>query len=163
MKKLNYGYEVAAHYWWKDLSNTFIENGYMVSCKDKCLFVCMRDDAWIQQQIQILWNKYDDITIKQGEQLGLIGMQVCMDQEKKKVIIMQPKQVARIFKAFQVTNGAPSPALVKLMGDEDEPPLLKSQSDYTPKCAMLMFLSQRTYPENMSSSNKTFHKIQQSN
>jgi hypothetical protein len=51
-------------------------------------------------------------------------MQVFMDQEKKKVIIVQPKQVARILEAFQVTKGAPSPALVKLMGDEDESPLL---------------------------------------
>jgi hypothetical protein len=91
---------------------------------DDCLFFCTRDEAWIQQQIQILWSKYDDITIKQGEQLGLIGMQVFMDQEKKKVIIVQPKQVARILEAFQVTKGAPSPALVKLMGDEDESPLL---------------------------------------
>ena len=33
------------------------------------------------------------------------------------------------------------------MGDEIESPLLENQSDYMSKCAMLMFVSQRTYPE----------------
>jgi hypothetical protein len=31
MKKLSYGYVEAAHYWWRDLSGTFTDNGYVVS------------------------------------------------------------------------------------------------------------------------------------
>ncbi len=53
----------------------------------------------------------------------------------------------RIIEAFQVTKGAPSPALVKLMGDDEDSPFLKDQTDYMSKCAVLMFLSQQTYPE----------------
>jgi hypothetical protein len=167
MKKLSYGYVEAAHYWWKDISNTFTDAGYKVSNKDKCLFikrsmehvafcgttvddclfVCTRDDAWIKQQIQVLQDKYEEITIEQGDQLGLIGMQVQMDRVQRKVIITQPKQVAKIIEAFELTKGAPCPALVKLMGDDEDSPLLHDQSEYMSKCAMLMFLSQRTYPE----------------
>jgi hypothetical protein len=33
------------------------------------------------------------------------------------------------------------------MTDEDNSPLLTDQSNYMSKCAMLMFLSQRTFPE----------------
>ncbi len=33
------------------------------------------------------------------------------------------------------------------MGDDEDSPLLHDQSEYMSKCAMLMFLSQRTYPE----------------
>jgi hypothetical protein len=167
MKKISYGYIETAHYWWRDLSGTFTDNGYVVSNKDKCvfikheaehvafcgttvddcLFVCTRNDEWIQQQIAMLKSKYQEITIKQGDQLGLIGMQIVMEREQRKVIISQPKQVARIIETFKVTKGAPSPALVKLMTDEDDSPLLTDQADYMSKCAMLMFLSQRTFPE----------------
>jgi hypothetical protein len=114
---------------------------------DDCLFVCTRNDEWIQQQIAMLKSKYQEITIEQGDQLGLIGMQIVMEREQRKVIISQPKQVARIIETFKVTKGAPSPAWVKLMTDEDDSPLLTDQSDYMSKCAMLMFLSQRTFPE----------------
>jgi hypothetical protein len=167
MNKISYGYVEAAHYWWRDLSGTFTDNGYVVSNKDKCvfikheaehvafcgttvddcLFVCTRNDEWIQQQIAMLKSKYQEITIKQGDQLGLIGMQIVMEREQRKVIISQPKQVARIIETFKVTKGAPSPALVKLMTDEDDSPLLTDQADYMSKCAMLMFLSQQTFPE----------------
>jgi hypothetical protein len=95
----------------------------------------------------MLKSKYQDITIEQGDQLGLIGMQILMEREQREVIISQPKQVARIIETFKVTKGAPSPALVKLMTDEDDSPLLTDQADYMSKCAMLMFLSQRTFPE----------------
>ncbi len=114
---------------------------------EDCLFVCTRDDAWIQKRIQMLEMQYEEVTTELGYELGLIGMHVCMDRNQKKVIITQPKQVARIIDAFQVTKGAPSPALVRLMGDDDESPLLQDQAEYMSKCAMLMFLSQRTYPE----------------
>jgi hypothetical protein len=86
-------------------------------------------------------------TIELGDELGLFRMQVCMDRNQKRVILTQPKQVVRIIEAFQVTKGVPSPALVKLMGDDEDSPLLKDQTDYMSKCAMLMFLSQQTYPE----------------
>jgi hypothetical protein len=156
MKKLSYGYVEAAHYWWKDLSSTFTENGYTVCHKDKCvfvkrdhegriaicgttvddyLFVCTRDSMWIQQQIQMLQQKYEEVTTEEGDQLGIIGMQVCMDRRLKQVTITQPKQVARVIETFQVTKGAPNPALVKLMGDDEESPMLKNQSDYMSKCA----------------------------
>jgi hypothetical protein len=92
MKKLSYGYVEAAHSWWKDLSSTFMENGYAVCHKDNCifvkrdddgriaicgttvddcLFVCTKDSAWIQQQIQMLQQKYKEVTIEQGDQLGI--------------------------------------------------------------------------------------------
>jgi len=52
-----------------------------------------------------------------------------MDQEHKQVVIMQPKHVVWIIETFKVNNGVPSPALVKLMGDDIKTSLLKDQSD----------------------------------
>jgi hypothetical protein len=62
----------------------------------------------------------------------------------RRQLLTQPKQVPRIIEAFQVDMGAPSPALMKLMSDEEYSHLLKDQSDYM---SMIMFLSQWTYPE----------------
>ncbi len=114
---------------------------------DDCLFVCSRDEAWIQEQIKMMKDKYDDLMIESGDALGLIGMQIQMDCEERKVILGQPKQVAKIIETFQVTKGASSPASVKLMGDDETLLLLLDRTDYMSKVAMLMFLSQRTFPE----------------
>jgi hypothetical protein len=108
---------------------------------DDCLFVCSKDDAWIQQQIKMMKDKYDDLTIESGDELGLIGMQIQMDRVGRRVILTQPKQVAKIIETFQVTKGASSPASVKLMEDE-ELQLLPDQADYMSKVAMLMFILQ---------------------
>ena len=74
-------------------------------------------------------------------------MQIRMNRVKKQVVINQPKHVKCIIETFQVTKGALTPALEKLMGDELDSPLSENQSDYMSKCAMLMLVSQRTYPE----------------
>jgi hypothetical protein len=167
LKKLSYGYVEVAHYWWRDLKETFENNGYAVSNKgkcvfvkrdgekvalcgttvDDCLFVCNGDEAWIQEQAEMLRTKYEDITIERGDELGLIGMQIQINRAEKKVILSQPKQVAKIIETFQVTKGVSSPASVKLMEDEETLPLLPDQTDYMSKVAMLTFLSQRTFPE----------------
>jgi hypothetical protein len=55
--------------------------------------------------------------------------------------------VERNIKRFGVERGAPTLAIGKLMGDDSSSPILKDQADYMSKCAVLMFVSQRTYPK----------------
>jgi hypothetical protein len=118
-----------------------------VATVDDCLFVCNRNDEWIAKQVKMLKDKFQEVTVESGDELGLVGIQISMDQKDKKVIVTQPKHVERIIETFQVTKGAPSPAMVKWMADDEDSPLLKDQSDYMSKCAMLMLIPQRTYPE----------------
>jgi len=112
-----------------------------------CLFACTRDDKWIEEQIKMLKDAFDEVTVESGDELGLVGMQISMNRVKKQVVLTPPKHVKCIIETFQVTKGAPMPALEKLMEDELDSPLSENQSDYMSKCAMLMFISQRTYPE----------------
>jgi hypothetical protein len=58
----------------------------------------------MQAQIKMLKDKYDEITVEYGDEIGLIGMQVMVDRQLNKVILTQPKQVARIIETFQVTK-----------------------------------------------------------
>jgi hypothetical protein len=61
----------------------------------------------------MLKEKFEDITVKSGAEIGLFGMHLCMDQEHKQVVIMQPKHVDWIIKTFKVNKGALSPHLPK--------------------------------------------------
>jgi hypothetical protein len=125
MKKISYVYVEAAHYWYKDLSDTFFSAGYNQSKKDKCVFMkkedgnvaccattvdCLfftsNDETRIQKQIEFLKAKYEDVSVEMGDEIGLIGMQVKMDRIDKKVILTQPKNVDRIITAFGLDKGA---------------------------------------------------------
>jgi len=95
----------------------------------------------------MLKDAFKKVTMESDDELGLVGMQISMNRVKKQVVLTPPKHVKCIIETFQVTKGAPMPALEKLMEDELDSPLSENQSDYMSKCAMLMFVSQRTYPE----------------
>jgi hypothetical protein len=95
----------AAHYWYKNLKNTFKKNEYKTSAKDKCVFikrtqdkvafcattvddcffVAANDPEWIKEQIKMLQDAYEAVDVEQGDKLGLIGMQVKMDRTKKEL------------------------------------------------------------------------------
>ena len=79
----------------------------------------------------MLKNKYEEITIEEGDELGLIGIQIKMDRENKQVQhLTQKKNIERIFATFKPIKGAPTPALTSLMGDDTDLPLLKDQWEF---------------------------------
>ncbi len=82
-----------------------------------------------------------------GDELGLIGMQIKMDWEAKQGMITQPKCGNQVIEAFEIIKGAPNPALIKLLADDPDSPMLEDQANYISKCVMLMLPSQHTYPE----------------
>ncbi|MFN9981338.1 MAG: hypothetical protein ACK53Y_15540, partial [bacterium] len=86
--------------------------------------MCNRNDEWVAKQVKMLKDKFQEVTVESGDELGLVGIQISMDQKDKKVIVTQPKHVERIIETFQVTKGAPSPAMVKWMADDEDSPLL---------------------------------------
>jgi hypothetical protein len=106
---------------------------------DDCLFVCKMDEKWIEEQIEMLKEKFEDVTEESVDELGLVGRHIQMDRDWKQVVIMESKHVDHIIETLKLTKGALSSALVKLMADDIDSPLLKDQSDYMSKYAMLMF------------------------
>jgi hypothetical protein len=166
MKHLSYGYVEAAHYWYKELSSTFEKNNYTKSKKDKCLFIhreagnvycavtvddglfaATGDEEWIKQQIEMLRKAYIDITVEQGNDVGVVGMQIRMDRQSKKVIITQPKWVQQVIDKFEVDQAAPTPAKDSLMGDDDTSPELTDQRKFMSLNSLLMYGAHRAYPE----------------
>jgi hypothetical protein len=54
MKMLSYGYGEAAHYWYKDLSDTFFSAGYYQSKKDKCVFMKRKMIIWLVVLLKLM-------------------------------------------------------------------------------------------------------------
>jgi hypothetical protein len=54
---------------------------------DDCLFVRTNDERWIQEQIEVLKMKYEEVTVEIGETINLIGMHVKIDYDKGQVIL----------------------------------------------------------------------------
>ena len=149
------------------MTKRFVSNGCVQSPKDKCVFikgdttnvaycgvtvddcffVTTRNPEWKQQQIYMVKNQYEVITVEEGDELGLIGIQIKMDRVKKLVHMTQMKNIERIFSTFKPTKGVLTPAIANLMGDDPDSPLLTDQREFLSKCSMLTFISQRTYPE----------------
>jgi hypothetical protein len=57
-------------------------------------------------------KKIKDITVGAGGELGLIGMQITMDQQAKQEVIPQPKPVNQVIDAFKITKGVLNPGLI---------------------------------------------------
>ena len=72
MKKISYGYVEAAHYWYKDSSDTFVSAGYSQSKKDKCDVACCAttvDDCFLLPQIEFLKPSMNMFLLKWGMKL----------------------------------------------------------------------------------------------
>jgi hypothetical protein len=167
MTKISYGLVEAAHYWYQDLKKTFLQNDHHASMKDKCVFtkrvgdkvsycvttvddccfVATKDDLWIGEHIKMLRKAYEMVEVEQGDEIGLIGMQVKIVRSEKLVILMQPKFVQSVIEKFGVSKAAPSPALSSMMGDNDTSALLKNQKAFMSLNSLLMYGAMRTYPE----------------
>ena len=95
----------------------------------------------------MLKDAYEAVEIEQGDELGVIGIQVKMDRANKKVILTHPKFVQSVIDAFEVNKGAPSPALNDMMSGDDSSSILKDQKKFLSLNSLLMYGPMRTYPE----------------
>ena len=167
MDKLMYGFREAAHFWNIELIKVFVAAGYTQCKKDKCvlvkrhegklsicgitvddcLFAATRDDTWTLQQIKIIADAFEELTTERGDEIGIVGVQVKMDRDNKRVLLSQKKFADKVAEVFGVSKGAPNPALSDVMGDDTTSKLLEDQRDFMAKNSLLMFGATRTYPE----------------
>jgi hypothetical protein len=53
------------------------EAGKLAFCAttvDHCLLIASKNDTWVQQQIQMLQSKNEEVTVETGDELVFIGM-----------------------------------------------------------------------------------------
>ena len=95
----------------------------------------------------MLKDAYEAIEVEQGDELGLIGMQMKMDRKNRRVILTQPKFVQSVIDTFKVMTSAPSLAQNDIMNDEEESLLLMNQKILMSLNSLLMYGLMRTYPK----------------
>jgi hypothetical protein len=95
----------------------------------------------------MLKDAHEVVEVEQGDELGLIGMQVKMDRKNRRVILMQPKFVQIVIDAFKVTKGAPSPNLNNMMNDDEEFSLVTNPKIFMSLNSLLIYGAKRTYPK----------------
>jgi hypothetical protein len=144
-EKLMYGYQKAAHYWYNEIARVFRDNGFKSCMKDKCVFIktegekraicgltvddgffaATRDKVWIEEQVNMLRRAFREITVTQGDELGIVGMHLKMDRKNKRAILSQTKWEQKVIHEFETLRKAPTPALTDLMAEDDDAVLLK--------------------------------------
>jgi hypothetical protein len=166
-EKLMYGYQEAAHYWYDEIAGVFRDNGFKSCMKDKCVFVktegekrvicgltaddgffaATRDKVWIEEQVNMLRKAFKEVTVTQGDELGIIGMHLKMDRKNKRAILSEPKWEQKVIREFETLRKAPTPALTNLMAADDDAVLLKDQKKFMSLNSLVMYGATRTYPE----------------
>jgi hypothetical protein len=177
-EKLMYGYQEAAHYWNNEISKVFLENGYKRCMKDKCVFVkeeagkhaicgltvddnffaATKDEIWIDDQVEMLRAAFKEVTVSRGEEIGIVGMHLKMDREKKEAILSQPKWEQKVIREFGISQKAPTPALTNLMAEDDDEKLLKDQKRFMSLNSLIMYGATRTYAEILPATTKLASK-----
>jgi hypothetical protein len=81
----------------------------------------------------MLKKKYDEITVEHGEKKGPNWYAYPDGSKRKKSDANATKTSGKIIEAINIKTGASNPASVKLMGDDDDSPLLQDQTEYMSK------------------------------
>ena len=154
MDKLMYGFKEAAHFWNIELIRVFLAAGYAQCKKDKCvlvkrssgklsicgitvddcLFVATRDEAWVQEQIKMLADAFEELTTERGDEIGIVGVQVKMDRVGKRVLLSQRKFADKVIEVFDVKKSSPNPALSDVMGTMMALRCWRIKESWRPEC-----------------------------
>ena len=91
-------------FWWNVmLTKVFVENGYKQMEKDKCVlvksdagrvsycaitvddcfFVATKDENWILENVKMLEDAFEELTLERGDTINILGMTVHMERDKK--------------------------------------------------------------------------------
>lgn len=86
--------------------------------------------------------------MEEGDELGLILIQIKMDCENKQVILTQRTNIELIIIVYGVPIGALTPATVNLMGDAEESPTFYDQKEFFVKRLFAYVCITESIPQN---------------
>ena len=160
MDKLMYGFKEAAHYWHLVLIAVFIKHGYKQLFKDSCvvvkrgddgrlsicaitvddcLFGLTRHDGWRDEQIKMLRDAFENITVGLGDEQEIVGMHVKMDRVNKRACVSQRHYAEKVAEKIGISKGARTPATQDLFAED--------QREFMSLNSYNMYGAKRTYPE----------------
>jgi hypothetical protein len=168
LKKAWYGAKEAALWFYMDISNYLIENGYRRTIGDPCIFdlvteqnehsilVLHVDDilfagtnAKVNQDIRIkLEKKYGPLKWQDGDDLKYLGQHIKLDYKEKAIFIDQFKYIEKLFVKFKPSGIAKTPSGKDFFDPAPDSKAHPMSSKFYRSLVMsISFLAQRTFPE----------------
>ena len=167
MDRLMYGYKEAAHYWWVTLISVFVAAGYRANVKDPCVmmktegklvafvaitvddcfFTTTKDTGWIEAQVKLLRDAFEELTVSRGDKQSIIGMSVDMRRNEREAIVSQKNYAMKLGETWGVSRRVPHPTIGELYEENDDEPLREDQREFMSLNSGCMYGGKRTYPE----------------
>ena len=168
MFKLTYGYQEASHYFGLLFAKVFTDNGFEQHHKHKCVLyqranpqgrieavtALTVDDAYgaatpemKSRILKLCRDAFKEITLEEGDNINVIGMNIQLDRIKGTVKIQQKRFVEKLLADRGVTKAAPTPCTMDFFKEPPNSPLLLDQRDFMSLNSSLMYAGKRTYPE----------------
>lgn len=167
LKKYMYGLKQAGREWYENLSNTLINGGYEQSKADPCVFskwngkkfiimVTHVDDFYvisnerdmISDLHKFLSNEFGEVTIKSGDLIGYLGMEVSRNPKNGDIKLSQPGYIKKLLNELKYENirSVSTPwevNYVSVKGDDEKVDKL----DYLRLLGLLNYLAVFTRPD----------------
>jgi hypothetical protein len=162
--KALYGLVESAYLWHEHVSKEIINQGYLQSKYDKCVFtksttngpivICIHVDDFLfmapkDEYINVkndIINAFPDINLEEGNTLSYTGMTFEFNSNKKEVKISQKGYVEDILRDNNIEGTASSPANYNIMKRDDKSKAI-STNLYLSHVMKLMYLAKRTRPD----------------
>ena len=167
LRKALYGCVESAKLWYKNLRATLESDGFSVNGMDQCVFnktvngkqvtvsvyvddllITCVDQAMVESTIELLRDKYIDITVHRGDVHSYIGMTMDFSNEGK-VHVSMTGYTQDILDLYSVKSTATSPATSNLFTIDPHSPRLPEPNRqlFHSAVAKLLYIAKRTRPE----------------
>ena len=165
LDKLLYGAKEAGHYWNKTLMPIFVNAGYKINRKDKCVVYRITDDCMSvgaitvddclfavsitekERLYKVCRDAFEDITVEEGDTVNVIGMSIHLNRAEGSATIKQDGYIKKLLAEWGPTDRAPTPSTSDFFEFDPTSPLLEDQIEFLSINAGLMYAGKRTYPE----------------
>ena len=183
LNKYMYGLKQAGKEWHDNLSGTLVNGGYSMSSADPCVFSRWYDDDYIimvthvddfyvvsnkQHLIDDLYNyliqEYDEVTVKSGDVIGYLGMEIRRNSNTGEIKLCQPGYVEKILKEVKLEEASycdtPWPIHIDDKRDDLE---FVNKNEYLRLLGLLNYLAIFTRPDILFALSKAAQKCTEPN
>ena len=167
LQKGLYGLREASRIWYNTISTLLINNGYVCSQWDKCLFVkeengmktiivlyvddmliCGSNCKLVDDVIAILREAFHEITVKEGDKISFLGLEIVRYSENNSIKVSQGNYILKLIEEYEVTGNDKLPANDSLhLYEERNTENQCDKDEYVSLVMKIMYAAVRTRPD----------------
>jgi hypothetical protein len=165
LKKYLYGLKQAGLMWQENVTKCLLENEYIQSeedpltfskwIKDRYAIMCLHvddfyaigpDNEMLDKLYEILKLKYGQVSLKNGDLLGYLGMEIKINADKS-ITVSQPGYVHRMIKEFLPEGKASKSPMTTTISNKPGDNIKINKTNYLKAVGSINYLAQFTRPD----------------